>query len=252
MILGAALGAFIIGNPPTVKKRAKKTVGLVKKGSPYDKKVYLEMLSLMFQMFKLAKTKGALALEEHVEKPQDSKIFNAFPTFAHNHHALIFVCDYMRMWTLGNDNANETETLMEQEIDLHHHEEAELSHAIQTMADGMPALGIVAAVLGVIKTMASIDQPPEVLGKLIGGALVGTFLGVFFAYGFVGPAASALKFIADEEHKFYTAIKVAMLAHMNGYAPAISIEFARKTVPNHVRPTFYELEQAVSDLPKPE
>jgi len=249
IIIGAAVGAFIIGNPKWIIIRAAKSVGQAMKGSPYSKGHYIELLSMLYQVFKLAKSKGMLTLEQHVEHPEESELFAAFPHFHGNHHAVTFLCDYLRLISLGTENPYELEALMEEEIDTHHHELEKVSSAIQTVADGMPALGIVAAVLGVIKTMGSITEPPEVLGKLIGGALVGTFLGVFLAYGFVGPVAATLKATYEAETKYLQCIKAALLAYVQGYAPAIAVEFARKALLSDVRPTFYEVEEAVSALP---
>ncbi|MDO8421192.1 MAG: flagellar motor stator protein MotA [Parvibaculum sp.] len=248
IILGAAAGAFVIGNSPTVLKSTLGIFGTLFRGPRYGKAAYLELLGLQFTLFKLAKSKGNLALEVHVENPQDSAIFTAFPTFAADHHAVEFMCDYLRMITLGTENAHELETLMDEELETHHQEREQLVGAIQALADGTPALGIVAAVLGVIHTMGSIDQPPEILGHLIGGALVGTFLGVLCAYGFFGPMAQSLKSIFEAESKYYLSMKAGLLAHMAGYAPAVSIEFARKALMSDVRPTFIEVEQATANL----
>ena len=249
IILGAAIGAFIISNrKPVLVGSAKAVVGLLK-GEKFDKKAYLELLSLLYTIFKLAKTKGALALEPHVENPQESALFERFPTFRANHHAVTFLCDYLRLLTLGTDNHHEMETLMDEEIETYHEEHSAVASAIQNVADGMPALGIVAAVLGVIKTMGAITEPPAVLGKLIGGALVGTFLGVFIAYGFIGPIASAVKAKNEAEIKYFQCIKAGILAYMQGYAPAVAIEFARKALNSDVRPTFYEVEEAVNNMP---
>lgn len=248
IILGAAAGAFVIGNSPSVLKSTLGIFGTLFRGPRYGKAAYLELLGLQFTLFKLAKSKGNLALEVHVENPQDSAIFSAFPTFAADHHAVEFMCDYLRMITLGTENAHELETLMDEELETHHQEREQLVGAIQALADGTPALGIVAAVLGVIHTMGSIDQPPEILGHLIGGALVGTFLGVLCAYGFFGPMAQSLKSIFEAESKYYLSMKAGLLAHMAGYAPAVSIEFARKALMSDVRPTFIEVEQATANL----
>lgn len=248
IILGAAGGAYVIGNSPTVLKSTLGIFGTLFRGPRYGKAAYLELLGLQFTLFKLAKSKGNLALEVHVENPQDSAIFTAFPTFAADHHAVEFMCDYLRMITLGTENAHELETLMDEELETHHQEREQLVGAIQALADGTPALGIVAAVLGVIHTMGSIDQPPEILGHLIGGALVGTFLGVLCAYGFFGPMAQSLKTIFEAESKYYLSMKAGLLAHMAGYAPAVSIEFARKALMSDVRPTFIEVEQATANL----
>jgi chemotaxis protein MotA len=249
IIIGAAIGAFIIGNPKSVISQFGGAMGMAFKGSPYKKDDYIELLSMQFQVFKLAKSKGMLALEPHVENPEDSDLFNQFPGFHANHHALTFLCDYLRMISLGTEKPHEMEALMDEEIDVHHVEKHRLAAAVQSMADGLPALGIVAAVLGVIKTMGAISEPPEVLGKLIGGALVGTFLGVFVAYGFVGPIATTLGMAYESESKYYACIKAGILAYLAGYAPAICVEFARKSLMSDVRPSFYEVEEAVSTLP---
>lgn len=249
IIAGAAGGAFLISNPKHVLGKVGGAVGHLLKGSKYGKESYLELLSLLYQIFKTAKSKGMLALEQHVENPQDSQLFQAFPKFSADKVALTFLCDYLRLLTLGTDKAHEIETLIDEEIETHHAEHAQVSGALQTMADGMPALGIVAAVLGVINTMGAINQPPAVLGHLIGAALVGTFLGVLLSYGFVGPVGNGLKAIYDAELKYYQCIKAGILAHMQGYAPAVSVEFARKALLSNVRPTFYEVEEANGALP---
>jgi chemotaxis protein MotA len=249
IIAGAAAGAFIIANPVSVlKKTISSTIGLLK-GPRYNKASYVELLSLLYQIFKLSKTKGMLALEGHVEKPEESTLFAQFPKFASDHHAMVFLCDYLRMLTLGTDNPHEVESIIDEELETHHKEQHVISDAVQTMADGMPALGIVAAVLGVIHTMGSITEPPEVLGHLIGGALVGTFMGVLLSYGFVAPTATALKTRFDAEAKYLQCIRAGLLAHMQGYPPAVSVEFARKALLSEVRPSFYEIEEAVSALP---
>ncbi len=249
IICGAAFGAFLIANTSPVLKGALRALGASFKGPAYKKESYVELLSVLYQVFKLAKTKGNLALEPHIENPESSAIFNDFPTFANNHHAVEFLCDYLRMMTLGADNPHEMEALMDEELETHHHEHHQLAGAIQTVADGLPALGIVAAVLGVIKTMGSISEPPEVLGKLIGGALVGTFLGVWIAYGFVGPIASKATATFEAEGKYFQCIKAGLLAHMSGSAPAVSVEFARKALLSSDRPTFAEVEDACAALP---
>jgi chemotaxis protein MotA len=249
IIVGAAIGAFIIGNPKAVIGRTAKCLGHAMKGPRHNKETYIELLSLMYQVLKLAKSKGMLALEAHIENPDDIDLFAQFPTFHNDHHFVTFMCDYLRMISLGTENPHEIESLMDEEIETHHHELAQVPGAVQTMADGMPALGIVAAVLGVIKTMGSITEPPEVLGKLIGGALVGTFLGVFVAYGFVGPIATSLTATYDADTKYYQCMKAGLLAYLAGHAPAVAIEFARKALLSDVRPSFYEVEEAVSELP---
>ena len=248
IIAGASIGALLIANPKAVLARIAHSFGYVMRGSRYDKDSYLELLSLLYSVFKMAKTKGMLALEQHVENPGESALFQQFPHIVADKVAITFLCDYLRLLTLGTENSHEMETLMDEEIETHHHEHNQVAGAVQSMADGLPALGIVAAVLGVIKTMGSITEPPEVLGKLIGGALVGTFLGVLLSYGLVGPIGSALKVIFDAEGKYLECIKAGMLAHLQGYAPAVAVEFARKALLSEVRPTFYEVEDATSKL----
>jgi chemotaxis protein MotA len=249
IILGAAVGGFITANRKPVLTASGKAVASLLKAEKYDKKAYLDLLSLLYHVFKLAKTKGALALEQHVENPEESTLFAQYPKFQHDHHAQVFLCDYLRLLTLGTDNHHEMETLMDEEIETHHEEQHAVYGAIQAVADGLPALGIVAAVLGVIHTMGSITEPPAVLGELIGGALVGTFCGVLFAYGFVGPIASSVKARGDAETRYFLCMKAGILAYMQGYAPAVAVEFARKALNTDVRPTFYEVEEAVEAAP---
>jgi chemotaxis protein MotA len=249
IILGAALGSMLLGNPTTVLKGVVSHFGQIFKGSRHSKEGYLELLTMLYTIFKLAKSKGDLALESHVEKPEESTIFQKFPKFMHDHHTVAFLCDYLRLLTLGTNNANEVETIIDAEIETHHTELHSYSSAVNTMADAMPALGIVAAVLGVIHTMGSITEPPEVLGHLIGGALVGTFFGVLVSYGFCAPFAKNLEQNFNTETQYLNCIKVALLAHMQGYAPAVSVEFARKILTHDVRPTFQEAEQRITNAP---
>ncbi len=249
IILGAAAGAFIIGNTGAVLKQMGGVMGALMRGPRYNKAAYVELLGLQFTIFKLVQSKGVLALEPHIENPEQSSIFTAFPTFAKNHHAVEFMCDYLRMVTLGTRVTHEIEALMDEELETHHQEQERAVTAVQSLADGTPALGIVAAVLGVIKTMGSISEPPEVLGHMIGGALVGTFLGVFVAYGFFGPMAQSLRNIYEAESKYFLSMKVGLLAHISGYAPTIAIEFARKALMSEVRPTFAEVDAATANLP---
>jgi chemotaxis protein MotA len=251
IIFGCALCAFIIANPMSTIKHTIKYLGAITKPASYSKDDYIELLCMLFSLFKLARTKGWLALENHIEKPEESELFARFPKFQHNHHALIFLCDYMRIISLGKENPFELEALMDEEIATIEHHEAHPGHAVQHMADGIPALGIVAAVLGVIKTMASISEPPEVLGYLIGGALVGTFLGVWLSYAFVSPIAGAMTARAESEVMYYKAMKVCVIAFLNGSAPQVAVEFARKFLPHDVQPGFLELEEKLNELPAP-
>ena len=248
---GTVAGSFIIANPSVVIKKTLRSLGLLLKKPKYSKASYIELLCMMYQVFKLAKTKGLLTLEQHIENPHESSLFGQFPGFQNNHHATDFFCDYLRLVTLGSDKPYELEALMDEEIETHHSEDNAMVTALQNIADGLPAIGIVAAVLGVIHTMGSISEPPEVLGRLIGGALVGTFMGVWMAYGCFGPMANSLKSILEAESKYFQCLKIGLLAHLQGFAPSISIEYARKTLLSDVRPTFTEVEEATQALPAP-
>lgn len=248
IIGGSAACTFLIANSTHVIKQSLGDIKKIFGGARFHKKEYMELLSLLYQILKTMKTKGVLAIEQHIEKPMESNIFNAYPTIMKDPFTVKFIADYLRMFSIGVDNPHELEALMEQEIEKVKHEGLHSSHAIQAVADAMPALGIVAAVLGVIKTMASITEPPEVLGKLIGGALVGTFLGIFLSYGLCAPIASRLKGIVEEENQFYHVIRAAITAHLGGYAPQVSIEAARKKVPSEYMPDFNELEEALSQI----
>ena len=249
IIMGIAFAAFAISNSTSAIKHTLSYMKKMLNPNAHSKEDYIELLSMMFVIFKMAKTKGWLALEQHIENPHESEIFKSFPNFQSNHHAEVFLCDYLRIISLGNDNPHEIEALMDEEIETIAHHEEHPSHAIQGMADGIPALGIVAAVLGVIKTMASISEPPEVLGKLIGGALVGTFLGVWLAYGFFGPMAGAMGARAVSEIKYFKVMKVCIMAFLQGCAPQVSVEFGRKILDHDVQPTFLEVEEATNNVP---
>lgn len=252
VIMGSTAAAgFIISNPPAVKKATGRGLKLLFKKEKFNKQSYIELLSVMYQVFKLAKTKGMLALEAHVEKPEESSLFQEFPGFLHNHHAVEFFCDYLRLFTLGADKPYELEALMDEELDVHHHEGEAAATAITNIADAMPAIGIVAAVLGVIHTMGAITEPPEVLGRLIGGALVGTFMGVWTSYGFVAPMGTYVKQMLEAESKYLQCLKVGMLAYLQGLAPSIAVEYARKSLLSHVRPSFVEVEEATQALASP-
>ncbi len=251
IILGCAFGAFIIANTMHTIKATASSLKCIIKPEAHNKDSYIELLSAMFMTFKLARTKGWLALESHIENPDDSTLFKQFPGFSADHHALTFLCDYLRIISLGNENPHEIEALMDEEIESINHEKMHPAHAVQTMADGIPALGIVAAVLGVIKTMGAISEPPEVLGKMIGGALCGTFLGVWFAYGFIGPTASALKVRAESEVLYYRCMKICVIAFLQGAAPQVAVEFSRKFLPHDLQPSFLELEEKLNALPPP-
>ncbi len=248
IIFGGAFGAFIAGNP-SLLKRTIGAMGTFLKGPSYKAEDYMELLGVLYSVFKLAKSKGDLALEAHVENPEESALFQNFPTFIDDHHSVEFLCDYLRMLTLGTSNAHEVAEIIDIELGMHHDEDHAVAAAIQGLADATPALGIVAAVLGVIVTMGSITEPPEVLGNLIGAALVGTFSGILIAYGFMAPIAQSVGASFEADSKYLTCIKAGLIAHMQGYAPQVSIEFARKSLPGGVRPSFAEVEEMIGELP---
>jgi chemotaxis protein MotA len=245
---GAAIGAFVMGNSVHELKHAIGGFGKIMKGAAFRKGDYVDLLCLLYFLVRLASTKGNMALEPHIEKPQDSAAFQKFPKIVANHHASMIICDYLRMVGMNADDPNQIEDVMARELKKTLNEELHSAHALQTMADGLPALGIVAAVLGVIKTMSHIDQPPAVLGAMIGSALTGTFLGVLLAYGLAGPLASRLKGVVEEEAKFYEVIRAVLVTHLHGNAPQVSVESGRKMVPNEHMPSFQELEEAVQTV----
>ncbi len=249
MIGGAAVGALLIANSMEVIKKALGGFGKMIKGPKWGRDDYRDLLCLMYMLTKVMKTKGVVGLEPHIEKPGESKIFQQFPKIAGDHHVTDLICDTLRMVTMNLDDPHQVEDYMERQLEKHHAESMKSADALQTMADGLPALGIVAAVLGVIKTMASIDQPVEILGKMIGGALVGTFLGVFLSYGIVGPVASRLKQILDEEAQFYAIVRDTITANLHGHAAQVSVEIGRGNVPSRLQPSFYDLEEAINGVP---
>ncbi|MDE2515859.1 MAG: flagellar motor stator protein MotA [Rhodospirillales bacterium] len=242
---GAAIGTFIMANSMHAVKHTLSGFAKALKGSAYRKADYVDLLSLLFFMVRLAATKGAMALEPHIEKPEESAAFQKFPKVLANHHACALICDYLRMVGMNADDPNQIEDVMARELKKSLHEELHGAHALQNMADGLPALGIVAAVLGVIKTMSHIDQPPAILGGMIGGALTGTFLGVLLAYGMIGPCAARLKAVVEEEAKYFEVIRAVLVTHLHGNAPQVSVESGRKMVPTEHMPSFQELEEAV-------
>ncbi|MDO9708860.1 flagellar motor stator protein MotA [Paracraurococcus lichenis] len=248
VIGGAAVGAFVMSNSLADIKHVGGGMAKILKGARFRKPDYVEMLSLLYYFVRLAQTKGAMALEPHIEKPEESSAFGKFPKIRQDHHAVALICDYLRMVGMNADDPHQIEDVMARELKKLHHEEMHPSHALQAVADALPALGIVAAVLGVIKTMASIDQPPAILGGMIGGALVGTFLGVLLAYGMVGPMAARLKGVVEEEAAYFEVIRAVLVAHLHGNAPQVAVETGRKMVPSGHMPSFQELEQALQDL----
>ncbi|MFZ2619390.1 MAG: flagellar motor stator protein MotA [Alphaproteobacteria bacterium] len=245
IIIGGSIGAFIIATPvPIIKKTLASLKWLIAPPALISKKGFMELLLLQKTVFKQAKTNGLLTLERHIDNPHESDIFNAHPLFCHNHHAVELLSDALRLMLIGVKSPSQLEDMMNAEVDAMHHEAMKAPDAIQAMADGMPALGIVAAVLGVIHTMGSISEPPEILGHLIGAALVGTFAGVLISYGLFAPMASAVKAVVEMEDMYLKCLKSGILAFAKGSAPNIAVEFARKELGSLVRPTFQELEEA--------
>jgi chemotaxis protein MotA len=245
MIGGGALGAFFVGNNMKTVKATFKAAPAIFKGSKYNKETYMELMALMYELLGKVRKEGMMSIEGDVEKPEESPIFSKYPKILADHHVVEFITDYLRIMVSGNLNAMEIENLMDVEIETHHHEALVPAHVIAKLGDGMPAFGIVAAVMGVVHTMESVGIPPAELGILIAHALVGTFLGILLAYGFVGPLSGLLEQKADEEGKIYQAAKVVLLANLNGYAPAMAVEFGRKVLNSTERPSFAELEEHV-------
>ena len=245
---GAGAAAFLISNSTKTIKGTAGGFGKIFKGPKWKSADYRDLLSLLFLLTKTMKSKGVIALESHIEKPTESPLFSQYPKILKDHFAVDFICDTLRMMTMNLEDPHQVEDAMEKQLEKHHHEAQMPAHALQSLADALPALGIVAAVLGVIKTMGSITEPPEVLGGMIGGALVGTFLGVFLAYGLVGPFATRLKEIIDEEGAFYRIIQAVLVAHLHGNAAQISVEIGRGNVPSQSQPSFLELEETLNNM----
>ncbi len=242
IIMGGALGAFIINNKPAVLKGAWVGIGKAAKGSKYSKARAMELLALLYEILQKARKEGLMAIESDVENPADSPLFQKYPTIAADHHAVEFITDYLRMMVSGNLNAHEIESLMDSEIETHHQEGHAVVAAYSRLAGALPAFGIVAAVLGVIQTMGSVTEPPEILGAKIGSALLGAFLGIFLGYAIFEPLAGTLEQKLEEDTKELQCIKTTLLASMQGYAPMTAIEFGRKVLYSTERPTFIELE----------
>ena len=244
MIGGAAAGAFVISNDIPSIKHTLKDLGKVFKGPTWSPQDYKDLLCLLFELIRLAR-QNPVALEEHIEAPNESAIFQRYPKILTSSEAINLICDTLRSASMNYDDPHQVEEVLEKRIEANLHHAMHSSHALQTVADGLPALGIVAAVLGVIKTMGSIDQPPEILGKLIGGALVGTFLGVFLAYGLVGPFSAKVKTVTEEDAHFYQLIREVLVANLHNHSTNICIEVGRQNTPSHIRPSYSDLEEAL-------
>ncbi|HUJ19154.1 MAG TPA: flagellar motor stator protein MotA [Nitrospirota bacterium] len=245
IIFGAALGGFLISSPSKIVGIVSKNVLTIVGGKSHSKRQYLELLSLLYQLFSKIRKEGLVSVESDIENPDRSPIFQKFGSVLSNHHVVNFICDNLKVIVTANVPPHELDNLMEIEIDTHHHEAMIPSHSVARVADALPGLGIVAAVLGVVLTMGKIDQPPSVLGHSIGAALVGTFLGVLMCYGFVGPIAANLEHQAQEKGFFLQVIKVALVAFVGGSAPQMAVEFGRRAIPDVEKPTFSELENQV-------
>jgi chemotaxis protein MotA len=250
MIGGAATGAFIVGNPAKTLKATFKAVPSLFKGSKYTKALYMELMALMYEILDKTRKEGLLAIERDIESPKESATFSKYPRVLKDHHLVEFITDYLRLMVSGKLNSMEIEALMDREIDTHHQEGEIPAHAIQKVADGLPAFGIVAAVMGVVHTMESVGLPPSELGILIAHALVGTFLGILLAYGFIGPLPGILEQKLQEGTKALECIKVTLLASLNDAVPSVAVEFGRKVLYSSVRPGFAELESHVKGAAK--
>ena len=245
MIFGGAMGAFFVGNNGKSIKATMAAMPSLFKGSRHTKELYMEMMSLLFDVLSKVRKEGLMSIEGDIESPEESPVFSKYPGVLADHHIVEFMTDYLRLMVAGNMDAFQIENLMDNEIETHHHEGAVPAHCIAKLGDGLPAFGIVAAVMGVVHTMESVGIPPSELGMLIAHALVGTFLGILLAYGFVGPLASLLEQKLEESTKMFQCVKVTLLASLNGYAPALAVEFGRKVLYSTERPTFAELEDHI-------
>jgi chemotaxis protein MotA len=246
-IIGLLIGSFVASNNGKMIKRVIGALPGLFKGSPYNKAYYVDVLALLFEILSKVRKEGLMSIENDVENPDSSPIFSKYPEILGDHHVIEFMTDYLRMMVGGNLNTLEIEGLMEQELEAHHHEAEAPAHAVQRQGDALPAFGIVVAVMGVVNVMGSVGEPPPVLGKMIGGALVGTFLGILVAYGFVQPVAALLELKAGESFRVYGVVKAVLLASMSGYAPQVAVEFGRKNLPSDARPSFLELEEELKN-----
>ncbi len=247
MIGGSAAGAFLLSNDASSVKQALKDISKVFKGPTWKPADYRDLLCLLFELIRIARV-NPVGLEEHIENPEESAVFARYQKIKHDHEAIELICDTLRAASMNYDDPHQVEEVLDKRVEKAQTHALHSSHALQNMADALPALGIVAAVLGVIKTMGSIDQPPEILGKMIGGALVGTFLGVFLAYGIVGPFAARVKAVVEEDAHFYNLIREVLVANLHNHPANMCIEVGRQNTPHNVRPSFTDLEEALRAL----
>nr|MCU0870447.1 flagellar motor stator protein MotA [Burkholderiales bacterium] len=242
-----AMGAFVVTNTGKVIKSTLASFGTIFKGSKFNRALYMELLAMLYDILSKIRKEGMMSIEGDLDKPEESPVFTKYPVIVADHHIMEFITDYLRIMVGGNLNAFELENLMDVEIETHHHEAEGPVQALARLGDGLPAFGIVAAVMGVVHTMESVGLPPSELGKLIAAALVGTFLGILLAYGFVGPLSTLLEQKVTDASKVYQCIKTTLLASLNGYAPQVAVEFGRKTLYSTDRPTFAELEEDIKN-----
>jgi len=244
IIGGAAIGTLLAANPMYVIKKIVAGMTRILSGSKYSKQRYVESLKMMFQLFNRARKDGLVGIENDIEEPEKSPVFSKYPAFLKNHHVRDFVCDTMRMAITGGASPFDVDQMMEMDMDVHHMGATQPVSALSTVADSLPGLGIVAAVLGVVVTMSALGGPPEQIGHKVASALVGTFLGILLCYGLVGPLSSNLSKLVDDEHAYYHVLRVIMLSFLKGMSPTLAVEVGRRAIPEHVRPDFKEVEQA--------
>jgi chemotaxis protein MotA len=244
---GAAIGTILIANPPHILKQIAKGIAGTFGGSKYNKQKYMDTLKMMYELFTRARRDGLMALETDSDNPEGSTIFSKYPKFLHDHHALAFVCDSIRMASSGGIEPFDADQMIENDMEVHHQEASTPIGSLSSVADSLPGLGIVAAVLGVVITMGSLGGPPEEIGKKVAAALVGTFLGILLCYGLVGPLAANMSKAVDDEHAYYQVLRVMIVAFMKGTAPSLAVEIGRRAIPGRVRPAFQEAETYIKD-----
>ncbi|MFN8588886.1 MAG: flagellar motor stator protein MotA [Burkholderiaceae bacterium] len=244
-IVGTSVGTVLISTPAPVLKATSGKLQAVIKPSPFTKKLYLDSLKLLYELFQMARKDGLVAIEGHIEKPKESSLFKKYPAVLHEHHAVDFLCDSLRLVLVGSVPPHDLEGLMDSEIDTHHEAEGKTVGVLQKVGDALPGIGIVAAVAGIIVTMGAIAGPIEEIGHHVGAALTGTFMGVLFAYGFLNPLATSIEHVNSSEARYYHFLKAAVVSFAKGFSPIVSAEFARRAIFADDRPTFAEMESAV-------
>jgi chemotaxis protein MotA len=251
IIAGAALGSTIAGNPVRVLKKIASGIARTLAGSKMSKKIYLDTLKMMFNLFNKSRRDGLVAIESDIEDPEKSPLFTKYPNFLKDHHVRAFVCDTLRMAVTGGATPFDLDQMMELDMEVHHAGATQPVTALATTADSLPGMGIVAAVLGVVITMSALGGPPEVIGQKVAAALVGTFLGILLCYGMVGPLAANMGKVVEDEHAYYHVLRVVMLSFIKGISPILAVEMGRRAIPEHLRPTFEEMEKACREKDEP-